>query len=158
MSLLNLPAPDFSAIDSDGNSVSLSDYKGKYLLLIFYPKDNSPVCTKQLCEYGDSIEDFLEIGTDMLAVNTGTVDEHKYFGVKNNIKIKLLSDTDKKISMDYRVLNLLGMPKRAVFLIDKNGIIRYENIMLPVFYKKKNALIDEISKIIKSVESEEKTP
>ncbi|MBM4158559.1 MAG: peroxiredoxin [Ignavibacteria bacterium] len=158
MSLLNLPAPDFSAIDSDGNSVSLSDYKGKYLLLIFYPKDNSPVCTKQLCEYSDSIEDFLEIGTDMLAVNTGTVDEHKYFGVKNNIKIKLLSDTDKKISMDYRVLNLLGMPKRAVFLIDKNGIIRYENIMLPVFYKKKNALIDEISKIIKSVESEEKTP
>ena len=104
----NTKAPDFSLPDSEGNKVSLSDYSGKRVLLVFYPADDSPVCTTQLCSYRDNYTEFTKRGITILGISTDTIDSHKQFGEKNSLPFTLLSDHEKEVSQLYDTIAFLG--------------------------------------------------
>ena len=147
MSLVGKEAIGFELPDSNGNIVSLKNFKGKKVLLVFYPGDNTMVCTKQLCSYSDGFDGFRDLGIEIVGINKDSVDSHKEFGAKHNFKFPLLSDTTGKICEAYGATGLLGT-KRAMFLIDESGKIIFEDITLPVLYKGSEEVLDSIKKIL----------
>ncbi len=144
----NTKAPDFTLPDSEGNKVSLSSYSGKWVLLVFYPGDDTPVCTTQLCSYRDNYTEFTRRGITILAISTDTVDSHREFGEKNSLPFTLLSDHDKQVSRTYDAMDFLGMSKRAYVLIDENGTVRLSfNDFLPLFYQSTRDLLAKIDEM-----------
>ena len=144
----NTKAPDFTLPDSEGNKVSLSSYSGKWVLLVFYPGDDTPVCTTQLCSYRDNYTEFTRRGITILAISTDTVDSHRDFGEKNSLPFTLLSDHDKQVSRTYDAMDFLGMSKRAYVLIDENGTVRLSfNDFLPLFYQSTRDLLAKIDEM-----------
>jgi thioredoxin-dependent peroxiredoxin len=146
MSMVNKKAPHFSLPCSNGEIIDLTKFLGKKLLLIFYPGDETMVCTKQLCEYNLGIDKFLELNVQLLGISKDSIDSHASFSRKYNFSFPLLSDTSGKVCKDYGVLGILGV-KRSIFLIDEFGIIKYENTILPIFYQDINKLINEVKSI-----------
>lgn len=112
--------PDFSAPDQDGNIRSLNDYKGKWLLLYFYPKDNTPGCTTEACSIRDNLMGFERIGAKVLGVSKDSVKSHSGFASKYGLPFPILSDPDKKIIKAYQAD---GMFSRISYLIDPAGNI-----------------------------------
>src|SRR5688572_25664153 len=96
-------APDFSALDDSGKKVKLSDLKGKKVVLYFYPKDDTPGCTKEACNFRDGIDAIKKQGAVVFGVSADSVDSHKKFKNKFDLNFQLLADTDKKIVEDYGV-------------------------------------------------------
>src|SRR3982750_3700570 len=90
-------APDFEARDAEGNEVKLSDFKGQKVVLYFYPKDDTPGCTKEACAFRDGIDEIKGKGAVVIGVSTDSVESHKKFKSKFDLNFPLLSDTDKKI-------------------------------------------------------------
>ncbi|WP_419801065.1 thioredoxin-dependent thiol peroxidase [Mucilaginibacter sp.] len=124
-------APDFTAKDQNGNSVSLSDFLDKTLILYFYPKDDTPGCTAQACSFRDHYEALLQHGYNVVGVSTDDEKSHKKFENKYQLPFPLIADTDKSISESYGVWvqkNRYGKvytgTARTTFLIDKNSIIQ----------------------------------
>ncbi|MBE7412780.1 MAG: peroxiredoxin [Leptospiraceae bacterium] len=148
MSLLGKQATEFELPDTNGNLVSLKNYIGKKVLLVFYPGDNTMVCTKQLCSYSDGFDGFRQIGIEIIGINKNTVNSHKEFGEKYNFKFPLLSDVSGKICDAYGASGLLGT-KRAMFLVDETGKIILEDITLPVLYKNSEEVLELIQKVLK---------
>ncbi|MBN1278795.1 MAG: peroxiredoxin [Chlorobium sp.] len=141
----NAKAPDFTLPDSTGNMISLSNYKGKKVLLVFYPGDDTPVCTTQLCSYRDNFTEFTKRDITILAISIDTIDSHKQFGEKNSLPFTLLSDHDKQVSRLYDAMDFLGMSKRAYVLIDEQGRVRLAfNDLLPLFYQSTRDLLAKI--------------
>ncbi len=141
----NTKAPDFSLPDSEGNKVLLSDYSGKRVLLVFYPADDSPVCTTQLCSYRDNYTEFTKRGLTILGISTDTIDSHKQFGEKNSLPFILLSDHEKEVSQLYDTIAFLGISQRAYVLIDETGMVRLSfNDLLPLFYQSTRDLLAKI--------------
>ena len=138
-------APDFVLPDTERKSVKLSDYFGKKVMIVFYPKDNTPVCTSQLCDYSNNLSEFSELNIDVIAISADTIESHKDFKIKNNLNIILLSDIDKEVCRKFGALNIFGLPKRQIVLIDENCIIKYINSIIPVLYQRKNSLLKIIS-------------
>jgi peroxiredoxin Q/BCP len=118
-------APDFESFDDNGNKVRLSDFLGKYIVLYFYPKDNTPGCTKEACNFRDSIEDIYKLGATVIGISVDSVNSHKNFKQKYNLNFPLISDSTREISSKYGVLNLTGTSKRTTFLISPDGEILY---------------------------------
>jgi peroxiredoxin Q/BCP len=118
-------APEFTLPGTGGRSYSLSDYRGQVVVLLFYPGDNTPVCTKQLTTYTDDIERFEELHAQVLAVSPQSVESHEGFAGKHGLKFPLLADTDKNVAGRYGTLGPLGFPRRSVFVIDKDGVVTY---------------------------------
>ncbi|MGE5435797.1 MAG: thioredoxin-dependent thiol peroxidase [Syntrophothermus sp.] len=126
-----MSAPDFKAKDQDGNTISLSDYKGKNVVLYFYPKDNTPGCTKEACNFRDDLDEFTDLNAVILGVSADSEASHKKFISKYELPFKLISDPDKKIIQKYGVwkeknnfgIKALGIV-RSTFVIDKNGKIK----------------------------------
>lgn len=138
-------APEFTLPDSDGNMVSLSDYTGKKVLLVFYPGDDTLVCTTQLCSYRDNYTEFTGRDIAILGISTDSVDSHRKFGEKNSLPFTLLSDHDKQVSRLYDAMDFLGMSKRAYVLVDENGTVRLSfNDLLPLFYQSTRDLLAKI--------------
>ena len=130
MLTINTQAPDFTLPDQDGKMHSLSDYKGRKVILYFYPKDNTSGCTKQACSFGDLFPHFREKGVEILGVSKDSVASHKKFQEKFNLPFTLLSDTEKTVIQAYDVCkekNMYGNKTfgvvRTTYLIDENGII-----------------------------------
>jgi len=96
-------APQFTLLNQDGKDVSLSDFKGKKVVLYFYSKDNTSGCTKQACGFSEIYPDFLEKGAEVIGVSKDSVDSHRKFADKYNLTFTLLSDTDKKVIETYDV-------------------------------------------------------
>jgi len=118
-------APDFTLSSNDGRTISLSDYKGKKnVILYFYPKDDTPGCTKEACTFRDDIEIFKKADTEILGVSTDTVKSHQRFVDKFKLNFPLLADDQKEVVKKYGVGSLFGTASRMTFLIDKNGIIK----------------------------------
>ncbi len=118
-------APDFTLSSNDGRAVSLADYKGKKnVILYFYPKDDTPGCTKEACTFRDDILAFQNADTEILGVSTDTVKSHQRFVDKFQLNFPLLADEKKEVTKRYGALGLTGSAKRMTFLIDKNGIIK----------------------------------
>lgn len=130
-------APDFTLPDQNGNTVKLSDYKGKKVVLYFYPKDNTSGCTKQACGFAERYPQFTEKGAVIIGVSKDTVASHKKFEEKYSLPFTLLSDTEKTVLEQYGVWQekmqcgkLTMGTVRTTYLIDENGII--EKVMTKV--------------------------
>lgn len=127
------PAPDFTLPSTQG-AVTLSErWKERAVLLVFYPGDDTPVCTKQLCDYRDNLDAFTGLGVDVLAVNPQDLDSHAAFAAKHALPFPLLSDADKGVCRAYGVLSLLGYAQRALVLVGRDGRIKYRRSDFPIF-------------------------
>ena len=123
-------APAFSLPDQNGNMHSLDDYKGKKVILYFYPKDNTAGCTKQACGFGELYPQFLEKGAVVIGVSKDSVASHKKFEEKYGLPFTLLSDTEKEVIRAYDVWKekknygkvSMGVV-RTTYLIDEKGVI-----------------------------------
>jgi peroxiredoxin Q/BCP len=125
------PAPDFSLPNSKGETVKLSNFRGQNVILAFYPKDNTSVCTAQLCDYRDAWSDFNGSNATILAINTDSVESHKGFQEKYQFPFELLSDPDRKVAKVYgAAMPIISIVKRAIFIIDKEGQIAFKKTEL----------------------------
>ena len=126
-------APDFTLQGTTG-ALSLSDRLGRgAVLLVFYPGDDTPVCTRQLCDYRDHLGEFAELGVEVLAINPQGLESHEAFAKKHGLPFPLLSDPERRVCKAYGAVGLLGMTKRALVLIDRSGRVRWQHVDLPVF-------------------------
>ena len=123
-------APDIQSKDQDGNAIQLSNYKGKKVVLYFYPKDDTPGCTKEACNLRDNYERFQSEGYEILGVSADTAEKHQKFISKYDLPFTLLADTDKKVINDYGAWGLkkfMGKEYegilRMTFVIDEEGVI-----------------------------------
>ena len=137
-------APDFELQSDNGENFRLSDHAGERVLLVFYPGDNTPVCTAQLCEYRDGIESFADLGVTVIGISSDDLESHQDFRAKHDLPFVLLSDPDLQVAKLYGCKGALGM-KRAVYLVDEQGLVRYAHVeTLALFRRKANELIDVI--------------
>ena len=117
-------APDFTAQTTSGKTVHLSDFRGKKLVLYFYPKDDTPGCTVESCGLRDQYQKIRELDAEVLGVSVDSVESHQKFTEKFHLPFQLLADTDKSITKAYGVLNDKStVARRVTFLIDEHGKI-----------------------------------
>jgi len=123
-------APDFNSTDQDGKKVRLSDFKGKKVVLYFYPKDNTPGCTAEACNLRDNYNQFTSRGYEILGVSSDSEKSHQKFIEKYDLPFRLLADTDKRIHESYGTWVEKSMygrkymgTARVTFVIDENGVI-----------------------------------
>jgi thioredoxin-dependent peroxiredoxin len=129
------PAPDFSAKTTDGSMVSLKDFRGKKLIMYFYPMDDTPGCTAQACSLRDANKDIAAKGAAILGVSTQDEASHQKFTAKYKLNFPLLADTDKSIGKAYGTIAsggllsaakaIVGMADRVTFIIDEKGRIAH---------------------------------
>ncbi len=117
-------APEFALPSQDGKMIRLTDFRGRTVILYFYPKDDTPGCTKEACSFRDDVSRFKELKTEILGVSVDDVKSHKEFQRKYNLNFTLLADVDKEVTKLYGVKNLFGLADRVTFIIDKDGVIR----------------------------------
>ncbi len=124
-------APDFTLPDQNGNKVKLSDLKGKYVVLYFYPKDDTSGCTKEACNFRDAFPKFQNIDAVILGVSPDSIASHKKFAEKYKLPFQLLADEDKKVVEKYGVWKEKSMygkkymgVERTTFIIDPEGKIK----------------------------------
>lgn len=142
------PASDFTLKDQNGSYFTLSENIKKYTLLVFYPKDNSFVCTKQLCDYNENIGKFLNKDIQVVGINPGKQNSHSEFSGKYNFNFPLLSDYKGTVAKKYNASGILGGTKRKLVLINKEMNIIYENNIYSLFYKTAGDILN--LKILKS--------
>jgi peroxiredoxin Q/BCP len=124
-------APGFELDGTDNTEAgrrtyTLEEFKGKPVVLVFYPGDDTPVCTRQLNAYTEDIDSFNEAGAQVLAVSPQSIDSHEKFLCKQGgFAFPLLADTDKKLGDAYGILGPLGFYRRSAFVIDGDGVVRY---------------------------------
>lgn len=130
-------APDFAVPDGEGNTVRLKDLRGKKVVLYFYPKDDTPGCTKEACAFRDSFSKFRKRGIEVLGVSLDSEKSHQKFAQKYDLPFRLLADTERKVSDAYGTYGekkFMGRKymgnHRMTFLIDENGKIKkvYEKV------------------------------
>jgi len=119
------PAPAFTLPGTGGRSYSLADYAGRPVVLVFYPGDDTPVCTKQLNSYNDDLARFEELDAQVLGISAQGVDSHDRFSGKHGFGFPLLADPDKRVAAAYGTLGPIGFPRRSVFVVDGDGVVRY---------------------------------
>ncbi|NKI36025.1 peroxiredoxin [Wenzhouxiangella sp. XN79A] len=138
------PAPAFELPDQDGATWSLAEHAGQRLLLVFYPGDDTPVCTRQLCEYRDGLSEFQGLGVELVGISGDDAASHRRFRDKHDLPFPLLTDADLAVAAQYGCKGLLGM-KRGVFLLDEAQVIRYAHVeAVAVFRRGRDELVKEI--------------
>jgi peroxiredoxin Q/BCP len=136
---INTPAPDFTLRDGNGDKWRLSDHRGKVVVLLFYPGDETPVCTRQMCSLRDRWEDYLATGAEVVGISSDSVESHKNFAAHHSLPLRLLSDSDGAVSRLYGARSLIpGRVARAVFVIDAKGILRYSDVRPIGLFKPKD--------------------
>lgn len=118
-------APAFTLPSTGGTPVSLADFAGRPVVLVFYPGDDTPVCTKQLNSYNDDLAQFEALDAQVLGISAQSVESHEKFSGKHGFKFPLLADTDKAVAGAYGTLGPIGFPRRSVFIVDGEGVVRY---------------------------------
>jgi len=120
-------APDFSLDDQHGKRVSLADFRGKQaVVLFFYPKDETPICTKEVCSFRDAYQDFTDAGAVVIGVSSDSSSSHLAFADNHHLPFLLLADDDGELRSSFKVRKTLGlMPGRATYVIDREGIVRH---------------------------------
>ncbi len=115
--------PDFSVNDDEGNNVTLDAIKGKTTVIYFYPKDDTPGCTKEACNFRDDLEKFKTCGVPIYGVSVDSLESHKKFKKKYNLDFPLLSDKEKKLVEELGIKSIIGNAKRVTFVLDADGKI-----------------------------------
>ena len=119
-------APDFTLKDPGGENWNLHEHAGKIIVLLFYPGDNTPVCTKQLCSVRDNWKDYEATGAEVVGISTDSAASHKSFAEKHDLPLTLLADETGAVVEKYAVKSWLpGRSARSVVVVDKNGVVRY---------------------------------
>lgn len=118
------PAPDFTLEGTGGRSYTRSSAQGP-LLLVFYPADNSPVCTQQLRSYSEDIGRFAEVGATVWCLSPQDVGSHELFARDHDLRLPLLADTGSRVGRAYGILGPLGFYRRSVFVVDGSGTVRW---------------------------------
>ncbi|HKO97521.1 MAG TPA: peroxiredoxin [Pyrinomonadaceae bacterium] len=139
-------APGFGLTDGDGNSWKLEDNRGKVVVLLFYPGDETPICTRQMCSVRDRWEDYSATGAEVVGISTDSVESHKKFSEHHDLPLRLLSDAGGEVAKQYGAQSLIpGKVARSVFVIDGGGIIRHRDVRpLGLFRPKDDAVIEAI--------------
>jgi peroxiredoxin Q/BCP len=141
------PAPDFSLRDGSGSEWRLSDHRGKVVVLLFYPGDETPICTRQMCSVRDRWEDYAATGAEVVGISTDSVESHKEFAKHHELPLRLLSDGDQSVANLYGARSLIpGKVARSVFVIDGQGPIRHRDVRpLGLFRPKDDEVLRAIS-------------
>jgi thioredoxin-dependent peroxiredoxin len=123
------PAPDFTLKDGNGDDWRLSDHHGKVVVLLFYPGDETPVCTSQMCSVRDRWDDYLATGAEVVGISSDSIESHRKFAAHHNLPLRLLSDSDGAVSKLYGARSLIpGKVARSVFVIDARGILSHTDV------------------------------
>jgi peroxiredoxin Q/BCP len=149
--VIDSDAPNFTLNDAKGNKHSLTDYRGKYLVLYFYPKNDTPGCTKEACHFRDDMTQLEKLGAKVVGVSVDSSESNGKFAEKYNLPFTLLADTDGKVAASYDALtNLLviKIAKRHTFLIGPDGKIKkiYTNVNVS---NHSQQIIDDLQAILK---------
>jgi thioredoxin-dependent peroxiredoxin len=119
-------APDFELEGTDG-TFRLSEHRGERVVLLFYPGDNTPVCTKQFCSYRDRAADFSALGATVVGISAQDLGSHEAFAAKHSLNVPLLADVDKQVAKSYDAFSSRLGVKRAVIVIDEQGVVRHRH-------------------------------
>jgi len=120
------PAPPFCLPDADGTTVCLKDFAGTWVVVYFYPRDNTPGCTLEARGFSDAVDEFAALGAEIIGVSADTVDSHKKFAEKQNLRFRILSDESHDVLRSYGVWKegkIIGGIERSTFLVNPRGII-----------------------------------
>ncbi|CAB4540235.1 MAG: redoxin domain-containing protein [Actinobacteria bacterium] len=141
-------APDFTLPGTGGAEVSLHDFLGRPVVLVFYPGDDTPVCTKQLNSYNDELAQFEALDAQVIGISAQGVDSHERFSGKHGFGFPLLADTDKKVAALYGTLGPIGFPRRSVFIVDAQGVVRYAHRAIAgLTFRPVGELVDVLQKL-----------
>lgn len=141
-------APDFTLAGTGGREYSLAEFRGHPVVLVFYPGDDTPVCTKQLNSYNDDLEQFSEMQAQVIGISAQDVSSHDEFSGKHGFEFPLLADTDKAVAGLYGTLGPIGFPRRSVFILDGDGVVRYAHRAIAgLTFRPVKELISELEKI-----------
>lgn len=122
-------APDFELPGTGGKTYRLADYRGRKLIVAFYPGDFTAVCTKQFCSYRDNADKLDGLGADVIGISPQSVESHERFTEEKRLNVPLLADEDKSVARAYGVL-AGPMVRRAIFVIDEEGVVRHRKVTL----------------------------
>jgi len=139
-------APDFTLNDGDNRSWRLGDQRGKVVVLLFYPGDETPICTRQMCSVRDRWEDYAATAAEVVGISTDSVESHKKFAEHHELPLRLLSDANGEVAKLYGAQSLIpGKVARSVFVIDAQGKLTYRDVRpLGLFKPKDDATIAAI--------------
>jgi len=140
-------APDFSLPSTQGEISLAARLADRPVLLVFYPGDDTPVCTKQLCNYRDNLSVFADLNVDVLAINPQSVESHERFAAKHALPFPILSDRSKSVCRAYGAIGMLGAAKRALVLIGRDSRVRWSRSDWPIFHQSAAEIRDAIAKI-----------
>jgi peroxiredoxin Q/BCP len=143
-------APDFTLNDGNGEGWRLLDQRGRVVVLLFYPGDETPVCTRQMCSVRDRWGDYEATGAEVVGISTDSSASHKKFASKHSLPLRLLSDASGAIANIYGARSLIpGKVARSVFVIDAEGIIRYRDVRPLGLFRPKD---DEVIRAIREAQ------
>ena len=123
------PAPDFELPGTEG-PFRLSDHRGEKVILLFYPGDDTPGCTKQFCAYRDDREEMDALGATVVGISGQDIDSHERFISKHGLTVPLLADVGRKVAGEYGLTAPVIGTRRAVIIVDEEGIVRYRHVHL----------------------------
>jgi thioredoxin-dependent peroxiredoxin len=123
-------APGFELRGTGDHTYRLEDFRGRWLVLAFYPGDFTPVCTRQFCSYRDAADRLDELDAQVVGISPQSIDSHERFRGKYGLTVPLLADPDRRVIRAYGVLGPAGLVRRSIFIVDPKGIVRYRHVAL----------------------------
>jgi peroxiredoxin Q/BCP len=140
-------APEIDLPEANGSRWKLSSSRGKTIVLLFYPGDETPVCTKQLCSLRDNWMRYRQTGAEVVGINTDSVEKHQGFIAHHSLPLRLLSDVDGTVVQAYEMKSMFWT-RRGVVVIDKDGYVRYRKVVFPAFRPSDDEIITAIKGVI----------
>lgn len=128
-------APDFTLSSTQGEITLSKRLTGGPVLLVFYPGDDTPVCTKQLCDYRDNLAVFADLGVQVVALNPQSIASHEKFASKHTLPFPIAADESGAVCKRYGAAGLFGMTKRALVLVGRDGKVAWRKTDFPIFYE-----------------------
>jgi peroxiredoxin Q/BCP len=145
-------APDFTLKDGEGKEWRLSDRRGRTVVLLFYPGDETPVCTRQMCSVRDNWEQYRETGAEVVGVSTDSVESHRKFAEHHSLPLRLLSDPERRVAEMYGAKSWLpGRAARSVVVIDAGGRVRHNKAQALSLFRPKD---DEVLAAIRATQKD----
>jgi peroxiredoxin Q/BCP len=144
-------APDFTLKDGEGLDWRLSEQRGRVVVLLFYPSDGTPVCTRQMCSVRDNWEQYQETGAEVVGISTDSVESHRKFAEHHSLPLRLLSDPDRRVASLYGAKSWLpGRAARVVVVIDAEGRVRHKRAEFLSLFRPKD---DEVLAAIRAAQA-----